>query len=56
MKKKKPKTKLVRVDHKTFIEVDVNISDEDAVANFLEKTEYNTAHYLRRVRKPKTNL
>ena len=55
-KKQKPKTKLVRIDHKTLIEVDASIPDEKAIAEFLEKTEHGIAHYLRRVRKPKTNL
>jgi len=43
----KPKkgTKLVRVDHKTLIEVSVDRSDEDAIKEFLEKIELNKPSY-----------
>lgn len=41
-KKQKPKKnyRLVRVDSKTIIEVAPGISDEEAVANFIEKISF----------------
>ena len=52
----KKQTKLVRVDSNTLIEVDATIPDEEAIAKFVENTEYGTAFHLKRIRRPKTNL
>ena len=43
--------KFVRVDHKTIIEIDENKSNEEAIAEFLEKTKRDRPAYLHRKKK-----
>jgi len=37
----KKRTKVVQVDHRTWIEVDVKVPDKEAVVRFLQRQEKN---------------
>ena len=48
IKKPKKGKKFVQIDHRTIIEVDVDKSEEDAIREFTEKTDFSKPKYMLR--------
>ena len=56
IKKPKPTRKYVRIDHRTIIEVSVDISDEDARERYLKRQQILNPNTYEKMRVPKKIL